>query len=358
MGGRGSKEWPDIRRIAGGFIAWMIGSGFATGQEILQFFTNYGYWSYGVVLINFIGFFILGQSILETGYLHRKDPNFNAFEFYCGKSLGKIYSSLVFLTLLLLIPILISGAGATLEEYFALNKLFGSAIMALMIFFSYLIGFQKLLKLVSFIGPLIIIFSLFIGSMTLLKDYPNFSSIQKFLPLLEKSQVSFSWPISAVLYLSLSFLCGTVYYTALGQTASSQNTARKGAFLGTFALILSIVIINTAILLNLGNTASLAIPVLFLAKKLSTILAGIFSIVLLFGIFSSSSAMMWSVCSHFKKGGKRGNRLFAFAVILFSFLISLLPFRDLVGVFYPLIGYVGLFFIFRVVYVSLLKKDS
>jgi uncharacterized membrane protein YkvI len=28
--------------IAGAFIAWIMGSGFATGQEIFQFFTSYG----------------------------------------------------------------------------------------------------------------------------------------------------------------------------------------------------------------------------------------------------------------------------------------------------------------------------
>ena len=35
-----------VVRIAGGFIAWIIGSGFATGQEVLQFFSSYGYLSY------------------------------------------------------------------------------------------------------------------------------------------------------------------------------------------------------------------------------------------------------------------------------------------------------------------------
>lgn len=29
---------------AGAIIAFLIGSGFATGQEILQYFTSYGYW--------------------------------------------------------------------------------------------------------------------------------------------------------------------------------------------------------------------------------------------------------------------------------------------------------------------------
>ena len=44
--GRSDKK--AVMKYAGAFIAWVIGSGFATGQEILQFFTSYGYYSYGV----------------------------------------------------------------------------------------------------------------------------------------------------------------------------------------------------------------------------------------------------------------------------------------------------------------------
>lgn len=42
-----------VIKYTGAFVAWVIGSGFATGQEALQFFSSYGYLSYGVLLINF-----------------------------------------------------------------------------------------------------------------------------------------------------------------------------------------------------------------------------------------------------------------------------------------------------------------
>ena len=35
-----------VFKTAGAFMAWVIGSGFATGQEVLQFFSSYGYHSY------------------------------------------------------------------------------------------------------------------------------------------------------------------------------------------------------------------------------------------------------------------------------------------------------------------------
>ena len=47
MKGKGSRcSIRNVVTFAGAFIAWIIGSGFATGQEILQFFTSYGSVSY------------------------------------------------------------------------------------------------------------------------------------------------------------------------------------------------------------------------------------------------------------------------------------------------------------------------
>ena len=36
-----------VAKVAGAFVAWIIGAGFATGREILSFFSSFGYYSYG-----------------------------------------------------------------------------------------------------------------------------------------------------------------------------------------------------------------------------------------------------------------------------------------------------------------------
>ncbi|MBR4024441.1 MAG: hypothetical protein IKI86_04095, partial [Firmicutes bacterium] len=56
-----------IIRIAGAYVAWVMGSGFATGQEILQFFTSFGYKSFALIALNLVGFLLIGPMILEAG---------------------------------------------------------------------------------------------------------------------------------------------------------------------------------------------------------------------------------------------------------------------------------------------------
>ena len=41
--GKQQINWGRAMTYAGAFIAFLIGSGFATGQEVLQYFSSYGY---------------------------------------------------------------------------------------------------------------------------------------------------------------------------------------------------------------------------------------------------------------------------------------------------------------------------
>ena len=166
-----------VFKTAGAFMAWVIGSGFATGQEVLQFFSSYGYHSYGVVLLNLAGFIGIGYLLMRSGFEHKTKPDFNHFKFFCGSKLGTFYTWLITAILLLLIPILVAGGGATLKEYYGINTYIGSALMAALVLAAYLIGFERMIKIISSLGPLIIVFSLIVGILSLFADMGNWEMI-------------------------------------------------------------------------------------------------------------------------------------------------------------------------------------
>mgnify|MGYP000908413351 CR=1 FL=1 len=350
MAMEGKADKREVIKFAGAFIAWVIGSGFATGQEIVQFFASYAYLSYAVVVLNLLGFMFLGQRLLITGYRNRDDESFQHFKYFCGDKLGKFYSFLIPITIILIMSVLISGVGATLSEYFNINKYMGSALMMTMVLCAYLLGFEKLVRLISTVGPIIIIFSLLVGVATIATDYHNFTDILKYRAMLGELQAAPHWTISSLLYLSLNFLSGSSYFSNLGRSAKREKDAIYGALLGAAAVGLTIGIMNTALLLNVGHIINLEVPVAHLARNISFLLGNVFSIVLVLGMFSSASAMMWSVCHRFKKGDKKGNQIFAVLVAILTFILSLFSFSELMGIFYPLVGYVGIIFIAGIIY--------
>lgn len=81
--------------FAGAYVATVIGSGFATGQEILQFFTFYGYAGIIGGIISMVLFSWFGAEVIDKGReLKLKEP-IKIYQVYCGKYLGTFLNGLV-----------------------------------------------------------------------------------------------------------------------------------------------------------------------------------------------------------------------------------------------------------------------
>ena len=367
-----------ILRFAGAFSAWVIGSGFATGQEILQFVSSYGYHSFWVLLVLLIGFSVMGSTITLTAFDHShqgrgpqdrageeasagtepadsavseassgtEPAEFHHYRFFCGR-FGAVYDWIVPIMQIVPLSILLSGAGATLYEYYGLNHTLGVLFMAILVLLTYYAGFERLTNVVALAGPLIIFFTLVVGVTTLIRDMGNFSQIADWEPLLATKQAVPGWFSSAVLYTSLNFVCGSVYYTQLGSSAQSRQEVRLGTALGVAALLAIVCISSTAILLNAGDTAALDIPTLFLAKKISPVLGALFSVVLPLGIYSSAATGLFVVITTFSADVpfiRRHTRMSAFIITAIAFTIGVFSFGNLIGFFYPILGLLGIIF--------------
>lgn len=352
------KEIKASIKYAGAFIAWVVGSGFATGQEILQFFGSYGWKSVAVLAVNLVGFAVLGMIMLSEGYENRETEDFRHYEYYCGKKIGKIYSVIIPVTLVLLMSVLISAAGATLNQYYSVNRYLGSGIMAAFVLAAYLVGFERLVKIVSSVSPFVIIFTVFVGIFTVIKDRSALDAIGNYSSELSQFKTAPHWAISSLLYLSLNFFCGSTYYTALGKSAESRKSARIGALAGSVILLITITVMNFAILLNADGILNVSVPTLYLAAKISGVFGAVFSAVLILGMFSSCSTMMWSFCSGFFRNDRKKNRIFSVAAVIGCMLLGFVPFGSLVSAAYPLIGYSGLIFIGAVIYKGIKRKQS
>src|SRR5699024_10811110 len=116
---------------AGAIIAFLIGSGFATGREIMQYYASYGFWgvfgngSLVLVLISYVAvvFFL-------TGRREQFEKASGVFYHYCGKHLGIFCDYFSILFVFLSFTVMISGAGAVFEEYYGLWKFIGGIGLA------------------------------------------------------------------------------------------------------------------------------------------------------------------------------------------------------------------------------------
>lgn len=339
-----------VIRIMGAYVSWVMGSGFATGQEIFQFFTSYGYKSFALIAIDLAGFMLVGGMLLTAGCRHSDEEGFSPARFFCGRYLGIFYEWFIPASMFGGMVVLISGAGATLNEYYGLSHCIGAFLVAAAAFAAYVAGFQRFVRIISVIGPVIICFTLVVGIVTVIRNFDAVTAAGEAVSGLGGYQPVGIWWLAGILYLSYNLADGSVFYTALGAEAGNVREALLGALLGSIALMLAILLMNTAMLTEVTEICGLSIPSLYLAEKISAVMGLVFSVILICGIFSTCSAMLWTVGQKFTRQGSRQSYIFAGCTAALAFVLGLLPFTDLIGTVYPYLGYAGLGYIICVIY--------
>lgn len=331
----------NIIKFAGAFIAFIIGSGFATGQEIMQFFTSNGLYSMISIIISLILFIYFGSTVMLCGFDYGGIKNYRPYKYFCGNKIGLFYEYFVPVLLFISIIIMISGAGATLQEYYGLNYCVGCAMMAILVLVAFLCGLDSLINIIGFIGPIIVIFSLIVGFTILIQNLDGLKNISQTMMSINLTKAGGNCVESGVIYASYNMVSGLFFFTSLGKSADCRREAKYGAIVGSLLLMLVILIMNLALLSKVKDIYKLAIPTLYFAKSISPLFGKIFSVILLCGIFSTAAPNFWIVCDKISQKRKYSSKSIAIVIAIVAFIGGLLPFEKLVGNVYPVTGLLG-----------------
>lgn len=336
-----------VFKFGGAFVAFIIGSGFATGQEILQFFTVYGIGGIIGSLVTLALFTLCGGILMNYGYKHKNKKN-DAFHHYCGKYFGIFMEWFTPIFCFMITVIMISGAGATLNQYFGLPNMVGRVIMAVLTVAVTLFGLKRLVDIIGYLGPFTILITLIIGIITVLRDGRSLSNVGA--AIANAAEVPYGvgnsagfWFFAACLYAAYNLTCSVPFLSEMGAQAKTRKEAVLGGILGGALLMLSGLVLAIAMMCNFEEVVALQIPVLFLAQKISPVIGAIFTAVLIGEIFSTAAPMLWTVANKF--GGEEGSMRYRICIIggtALAFVCSAFPFGTLVGTVYPATGYIGL----------------
>ena len=346
----------NVIKIAGAFIAFIIGSGFATGQEIMQFFTSNGLFSLVSILISLILFIYFGSTIISSGFDYGKYEKYSPYKYFCGDKVGLFYEYFVPVLLFISVVVMISGAGATLQEYYNLNYYVGCAMMTILVLIAFICGLNGLVNIIGFIGPVIVIFSLLVGFIILFENLEGLKNISQAMTEVNLTKAGGNCIKSGVLYTSYNMVSGLFFFTALANSANNKEEAKLGATVGSLLLMIVILVMNFALLSKIKNIYKLSIPTLYFAKSISPLFCKIFSIILLCGIFSTAAPNFWTVCNKISKEGRYNKKIVALIISMGAFLGGLFPFEKLVSKVYPLTGILGILLFICIFFKQISKK--
>ncbi|PRB66773.1 hypothetical protein [Arthrobacter sp. MYb213] len=350
---------PTLRQnitLAGAVCSLLIGSGFATGQEALQYFAAHGWWGIAGVLLVTAIFLWMISTLLEWG---RKNPErlHDAFVDFCGKYIGTGLKYLVPFFLFAVVVTMIAGAGALLNESYGLPIWAGSTIIAVMIGATLLVGLKRLVDILGSLGPVIIVLLVLIGIAVLLTNLDGLGAASTAVQELQPPKAMDNWALGALLYaVSIMLMC-VPFLASLGATASMQRTTLPGSMLGTLAVGAVLLVMTLALLAAMPLAFNKATPLVSLGSSISPIIGVLFAIVTFLGIYSTAAPLIWSVADQFSAKSARNYKLISVGLTALALVGgATLPFGTLVGLIYPFAGYFGLFLMACIAYRQIKNK--
>lgn len=339
-------SWVRTLKYAGAFTAFMIGSGFATGQEVMQFFTAYGLYSIIGIFISMFLFAWSSSVIMKHGFDNKRNENYNAFHYFCGKILGTFLEYFVPVFLFAVVVLMISGAGATMNQYFGLPHIVGAAFMAVLVLVSNMFGLKRLIDIIGGLGPITIIFVIVISLIALFNNFEGLSNVGESMKQLGELPMATAskntWWLAGILYVAYNVTGSIPFLSEMGKEAVIKKEAVFGAVIGSVALMTAGLLLNLALLAYIKDISALPVPNLYFADLIGPAFGLIFAIILLCEIFSTAAPMMWISASKVGKEGTNKNRIAVVVLTILAFFGGQLPFGTLVGTVYPYTGYLGI----------------
>lgn len=335
-----------VLKIAGAFMAYLIGSGFATGQEAMQFFVAYGYKG---ILGGFIslGLFIyVCRTLFQTGYHYQLRRNEDVFVHYCGKYLGVFLTWYTMLFIVAIYAIMLSGTGATLQEYYGLPTYVGALIMALLSMLTLLLGLKYIVNIISFIGPVIVAVILLIALLVIFNHPTAIQAGAEKIDNLKLLQASPHWLLSSLLYVGLCVLGLASFLPAIGADEKNIKHLNYASILGPLFFIGALILLSIALMTQIDIVNGTQIPVMALAKEVLPFFDSFFAIIIFMGIYSTATPLLWTVVARFAKDKTPKYNGLVILLTAVGFLGGMvLPFDQLLNIIYPTIGVMGLLFI-------------
>lgn len=343
-------------QMASAFIGIIVGAGFASGQEILQYFTSFGLMGFVAAFVSTIAFGYLGMHLTSLGSRMRTTSHKEVVYRISGKFFGRIVDGIIILTLFGVGVVMIAGAGSIFSQQFGLSATLGSTIMAIAVIFTIMLNVQKVIAIIGGVTPFLAIVIVILAVYSFMTMDTSFEELHRIA--IEQPTTLPNWWMSAINYVSFNIAVGASMAIVMGGTEKDTKIASQGGFIGGLGLGVLIMMSHFTIFSKIDDVAGVDMPMLKIMDDIHPFL-GIFMSFILFGmIYNTAVGMLFSFSARFVQMGTRKFKVFVVFVGLTAYMASFVGFTQLVRLFYPIVGYLGLFLVGAIILASFRHKKE
>lgn len=330
--------------FCGACIAFYIGAGFATMQEVMQYEASYGSLFPVVIVVAAVIYIYTNISFATNGNRLELKRGGDIYGHYCGKYIGKFYDYFSAFFCYVCFIVMCGGANSTATEQWGLPNGAGAVILTIVVVATAVFGLDGILNALSKLGPIIIVMILAIALISSIRDFdafiPGIQAIDS--GAYELTQVGDGNPIaSGASYGGFVILWFAAFLSEIG-AKNKLKEVKTGMLVSSVFIFGAAAICCVALITNIDQTSLADIPALVLANRIHPMFGQLFAVIVFCGIYTTSVPLLWTGVGRIAEEGTKKYKMFTIIGGIAGCLIAcVLPYKGLVNILYGLNGYLG-----------------
>ncbi|MBV7282850.1 MULTISPECIES: hypothetical protein [unclassified Corynebacterium] len=329
--------------IAMAFVGLLVGAGFATGKEMMQYFVSFGtgtgIWALvltGIVLI------VVSAVILQIGSFFLADEHGAVFKNVAHPRVSWILDVAVSITMATMGMMMLAGAGSTFEQSFGVPSWLGSLIMAVIVYFVCFLNPVRVSSVIGAVTPLMIVAIVVLFIYTIVNIPEGFSvEAANEIALNEPTPVK-PWWWSAMNYAGMSLICAVGMSLVIGGSYTKLKAVAVGGMLGGLILTIILVLETIVLFFNVDTAAGKDIPMAAIVTNIHPVAGYGLSLLILVMIFNTALGDVYAFSRRIQVATPTPQWVNLLVILGISWAISLIGFGPLIQIIFPILGYIGM----------------
>jgi len=325
--------------VAFAYVGVIVGAGLASGQDLLQYFLAFG--AKGLIGIVALGVLnvIFGVVALQLGSYLRSDNHDEVFERITHPVLRRVIDVVLIFSAFTMGFVMLAGAGANLQQQFGVPTWAGSLLCALLVILTAFLDFDRIMNVIGVFTPIIMIAIAVLAIYSLVTPHAGIAELNAAARNVTPALPNL-W-LATINYFALCVVGGIAMAFVLGGSILRIGEARRAGRIGGVLIALVLGADALALYLNVDRIWDVNVPALEIARSIHPLFAFGYTLVIFALIYNTAFSLFYSTARRFSGGSTSRMRLVLVGVVAAGYAASFMGFKKLIGVMYPVIGWLG-----------------
>jgi uncharacterized membrane protein YkvI len=333
-----------VLQVASTYIGTIVGAGFASGQEILQFFTRYGRVGTLTIALTLALFSWLGMKIMLLSHKVNAVSYEDLNRWLFGNRLGNGVSLLTLVMLFGVATVMLAGAGSLFAEQLKWPYQAGLLVTLLLAGLVVARGMDGIMTVNSIVVPIMLTVILIIVMYTV--GAPGSGN---WLRLTTDAPQAAVWS-APLLYAAYNLSLAQAVLVPLAGSIRDRDVLVWGGIIGGIGIGALLFAGHFVLSAHMPGVQQFEIPMGHIVEKLSGIIRLLFLFAIFGEIFTTFVANVYGLTLQVCQRTGLPRNVAALSVLVPSYLVSQFGFGKLVSTLYPLFGMVSLAWIAKMMW--------